>query len=124
MSLFPVAVSLAFVSLPHILYAYIWTQPEGFMRFNRAYSKTADPVQTFASIAVGLKFVQFAAFFTWYLNTAPLVDFADLGVLRILIALVLFAAGQALNVGIFNAVGTEGVYYGIKLGKKIPWATG
>lgn len=38
--------------------------------------------------------------------------------------LVLVCYGQSLNVGIFQAIGHDGVYYGFKLGKKIPWVTG
>jgi len=38
--------------------------------------------------------------------------------------LLLVAFGQALNVGIYKAIGKTGVYYGFKLGKKVPWVTG
>ena len=31
---------------------------------------------------------------------------------------------QALNVGIYRAIGHEGVYYGFKLGHNIPWHDG
>ncbi len=31
---------------------------------------------------------------------------------------------QSLNVGIFAAIGHEGVYYGVKLGKQVPWVKG
>ena len=30
---------------------------------------------------------------------------------------------QALNMGIYRAIGVDGVYYGTKLGRKIPWCT-
>lgn len=36
----------------------------------------------------------------------------------------LLAIGQALNVGIYRAIGEAGVYYGFKLGHTIPWHTG
>lgn len=38
--------------------------------------------------------------------------------------LVLGAAGQALNVGIYRAIGHAGVYYGFKLGHSVPWVDG
>jgi methylene-fatty-acyl-phospholipid synthase len=38
--------------------------------------------------------------------------------------LLLVSYGQSLNVGIFHAIGTAGVYYGFKLGHQIPWVTG
>ena len=31
---------------------------------------------------------------------------------------------QALNIGIYRAIGHPGVYYGFKLGHKIPWVNG
>lgn len=31
---------------------------------------------------------------------------------------------QALNVGIYRAIGHAGVYYGFKLGHSVPWVTG
>ena len=31
---------------------------------------------------------------------------------------------QALNVGIYRAIGNPGVYYGFKLGHHVPWRTG
>ena len=43
---------------------------------------------------------------------------------RYLLSAVYVAAGQALNIGIFSTLGKEGVYYGYKLGKTIPWVTG
>jgi methylene-fatty-acyl-phospholipid synthase len=46
------------------------------------------------------------------------------GLLQWLAFLVLTSYGQSLNVGIFQAIGHEGVYYGFKLGHKIPWVTG
>jgi len=41
-----------------------------------------------------------------------------------LAALVLGGYGQALNVGIFRAIGHEGVYYGARLGRRVPWVKG
>lgn len=41
-----------------------------------------------------------------------------------LAALLLGAYGQALNVGIFRAIGRDGVYYGARLGRRIPWVKG
>jgi methylene-fatty-acyl-phospholipid synthase len=38
--------------------------------------------------------------------------------------LLLLAYGQSLNVGIYSAIGHDGVYYGFKLGKSVPWVTG
>lgn len=44
---------------------------------------------------------------------------ADISYAQLLTGLALLAFGQQLNVGIFNAIGTDGVYYGFKLGVKV-----
>lgn len=44
---------------------------------------------------------------------------ADISYAQLLTGLALAAFGQQLNVGIFNAIGADGVYYGFKLGVKV-----
>ena len=36
----------------------------------------------------------------------------------------LIIAGQSLNVAIYRAIGNDGVYYGFKLGRTVPWCSG
>jgi hypothetical protein len=36
----------------------------------------------------------------------------------------LLGVGQALNVGIYKAIGTAGVYYGKRLGQSVSWCHG
>merc|ERR1711879_139067 len=43
---------------------------------------------------------------------------------RLRLGLGLLIPGQILNIGIYNAIGADGVYYGCKLGRPVPWATG
>lgn len=40
------------------------------------------------------------------------------------LALPMFVMGQVLNVGVYRAIGKEGVYYGYKLGVHVPWVSG
>jgi hypothetical protein len=40
------------------------------------------------------------------------------------VGLLLFCAGQALNVAVYNAIGGKGVYYGNELGYKVDWCDG
>lgn len=51
-------------------------------------------------------------------------DIAQIELWQWLSFLVLCCVGQSLNVGIYTAIGKDGVYYGFKLGKKIPWVNG
>ena len=41
-----------------------------------------------------------------------------------LAATVLVSVGQILNAAIYAAIGRDGVYYGFKLGRPVPWCTG
>lgn len=52
------------------------------------------------------------------------LDLSNIALWQWLGFLVLVCYGQSLNVGIFRAIGHDGVYYGFKLGRKIPWVTG
>lgn len=65
--------------------------------------------------------VQLAAVLLWWSCSSggpALPDPARIGLLQWLTALALVAYGQSLNVGIFSAIGHDGVYYGFKLGKE------
>jgi hypothetical protein len=44
--------------------------------------------------------------------------------LQAVVGVIMFGAGQALNMGVYNALGKEGVYYGVRLGKPIAWYEG
>lgn len=82
-----------------------------------------DPVQAMYKIACGLKIVQFVTFAAYWLSLgAP--QFDQITAVRFLIFVVFFAIGQALNAGIYKAIGIDGVYYGCRLGKTIPWYNG
>lgn len=54
----------------------------------------------------------------------PLIAAARNVDLSFVAALVLLIAGQALNSGVYNALGIEGIFYGSRFGKKLPWVTG
>jgi methylene-fatty-acyl-phospholipid synthase len=71
--------------------------------------------------------LQFAAVLLWFASIRDngiCLDTSIIGLPQWLAFLVLVAYGQSLNAGIFQAIGHEGVYYGTKLGHKIPWVHG
>lgn len=37
--------------------------------------------------------------------------------------MVLIGFGQAMNVKVYELLGVQGVYYGVRFGKHIPWVT-
>jgi methylene-fatty-acyl-phospholipid synthase len=71
--------------------------------------------------------IQFGAVLAWFSSIRSqglCIDLSAVYLLQWLLFLVLVCYGQSLNVGIFSAIGHDGVYYGFKLGRKIPWVTG
>lgn len=71
--------------------------------------------------------MQFAAVALWVACSLPrglCVDARRIGLAQWLLALALAGYGQSLNAGIFAAIGKVGVYYGFKLGHRVPWVTG
>lgn len=71
--------------------------------------------------------IQFAAVLLWFSSIREeglCLDVSSISLLQFLVFLVLVCYGQSLNVGIFKAIGHDGVYYGFKLGRKIPWVSG
>ena len=52
------------------------------------------------------------------------IDFLAISPLQWLVGAALGIGGQALNAGIYRAIGHSGVYYGFKLGHDVPWADG
>ncbi len=71
-----------------------------------------------------LKFLQLGGLVTWGLANIPPFKLAAVPVVQVVVGVVAFAAGQALNMGVYKALGKEGVYYGVRLGKPIAWYEG
>jgi len=79
-----------------------------------------------------LKMVQTAAFVYWMMTYTPgtltVQHYSSMMTgqpLRVALGLALMGVGQAFNVGIYKAIGTNGVYYGNRFGAELgPWVTG
>lgn len=107
------------LTLPHLLYAWLWMRPQDLRNI------AERPVATFANLAYALKGVQFATVVYWWMQTHQGVfEWKDTNVVQVLLAAALLASGQALNVGIYRAIGKPGVYYGCRLGETVPWHDG
>ena len=116
------------ISGSHILYALIWYYPKKFMALvKKAPLKFfgVHAVAVFGKLVLLWKMLQQVALLAF-------VSKASLHTLKALvmantpeqwaIAAALFFAGQVLNVAIYRAIGNDGVYYGFKLGRKVPWS--
>lgn len=139
----PAKLSLALacaVVAPHLLYGYIWENPK---RFKEKSAKAPlcilgkNAVEVMEKLVLGLKAAQLGTLLAWcewgllpacgasVTNGWAVVEAArSAAPARWLLSLGLLIPGQALNLGIYRAIGADGVYYGVKLGRPVPWATG
>ena len=142
---------VAALASPHLLYAFIWFYPDQWMKAfkkgsvqafesaawalkgdDRAADRLASPPTPRSRAAppphlprTPTAALQFSSVAYWYLTHRPAgFDPAAVALPAWAAALALGAAGQALNVGIFRAIGHAGVYYGFKLGHSVPWVDG
>mmetsp|Transcript_20579 Transcript_20579/g.69993 ORF Transcript_20579/g.69993 Transcript_20579/m.69993 type:complete len:178 (-) Transcript_20579:37-570(-) len=108
----------------HVMYAFIWLRPASYIRLTSGVCK---PVDFFMRSVFVLKFVQSTAVLGWYSGWDAGV-LAEAAAAREPWQLAAFAAGtafgQVLNYSIYHAIGKEGVFYGCKLGYRVPWCTG
>ena len=89
----------------------------------------SDPVHTLATLAVSMRTVQICLTLMYVSEVlggwGPLAAaYTGAHPLLLLLVLAVGGFGEALNMGIYNTIGKDGVYYGVKLGKKIPWVHG
>lgn len=112
-----------FMALPHILYYFIWTQPKKWMELCNKHAKGQHPSDVMMKVAWGLKAVQFTSYFFFYIGLGE-TKLGEITALRFVAFLICFGVGQALNAGIYNAIGNHGVYYGTRLGVEVPWYNG
>lgn len=109
---------LAVMSIPHIYYFWIWTNPAQFTRLCKY-----DPVSTLANTAVLIKCLQYATAVWWFLNHGPVVN-PLLNMKTFVLGAVCALFGQILNLSVYKTLGKAGVYYGSRLGQPCKWVTG
>eukprot|EP00040_Diaphanoeca_grandis_P003422 m.24883 g.24883 ORF g.24883 m.24883 type:complete len:234 (-) comp14786_c0_seq1:129-830(-) len=118
----------AALATPYCAYAWIWYHPKKWMEFSKSIGY--DPISVFSTMCLTLKMVQLAAMLGWWAQTQEQGVAALPGVLMSQSSYawgafaVSLVAGQALNIPVYSQLGNNGVYYGFKLGKVVPWCTG
>eukprot|EP00250_Pteridium_aquilinum_P002962 c13235_g1_i1 orf=67-591(+) len=101
-----VLVCAAIVS-PFPFYWALWNYPQAWVRW---CGPEVDPCHRMAHFAHLFKLVQFAALFS--VSTFSWPPF---------FCWILIAFGQFLNFRVYQLLGEDGVYYGVRFGKTIPW---
>jgi len=136
------AVAALGVSSSYVVYALVWFNTEAFVAGCKRLPLRwlgSGPIGVFQTLVLSFKLFQQLVLVgwvvravggdltdpsSWYASLRPLfLDFAA-DPPRVAVAMLLLVAGQALNAGIYAAIGKEGVYYGFKLGARVPWVTG
>lgn len=108
------------LALPHVLYAFIWFWPCVWLR------QPFDGVKALVVCGVTGKALQFASCLLWIRTVChdkSCGGLEDLAFWEGLVIAVLLCGGQLLNLSTYRALGTVGVYYGHKLGHRVPWVT-
>lgn len=106
-------VAMVSVAASSAFYTYVWFRPERYTKF----VAPSDPCKTMAFWANILKVIQIASI---SLATDWAAAFNLSWMTWALIGALLFF-GQHLNFLVFKLLGRDGVYYGSRFGKKLPW---
>ena len=111
------------ISLLYALHAFIWNCPRTWA----AACGLSHPVRVFARLEVLGKLWQAACltrFFGRDGGSALLAAAAAAPPWCLGVSAALVASGQALNLAMYWAIGSAGVYYGFKYGCDVPWCSG
>mmetsp|Transcript_4203 Transcript_4203/g.9021 ORF Transcript_4203/g.9021 Transcript_4203/m.9021 type:complete len:232 (+) Transcript_4203:22-717(+) len=122
------------ISSSHVLYALVWYFPQSFMKMCKTLGAGINPVTAFSGLVALAKVTQQIGLIGWVCTLAKpdsaqaavrflLASISEAAVQQWVLAGLLIAAGQALNLSIYRAIGKDGVYYGFKLGHPVPWCT-
>jgi len=121
-------------SLPHVTYFIVWTNAEMFYNFAKSFG---EPFRVFAFIAHAIKMVQLAVAVRYFggpefFNQKNLEEMPgklwayaqSINVFQAILGTELFILGQIFNSAVYSTIGENGVYYGCRLKKEVPWVHG
>lgn len=110
---------LLLLASPFLFYTVLWFVPSLWV----SVIGSAQPSDTMAQVAHVLKLVQGYVLYSLckdhYLMPGQWIE--ELGQTTVICSVFLLVLGQYLNVSVYNALGTNGVYYGVRFGIDVPW---
>jgi phosphatidyl-N-methylethanolamine N-methyltransferase len=127
MSLELLAGAALLLSLERLCYVFIARRPERFRRLCRRppLARLGEPVAVVRRLLYAFKVVQFAVFAAWCLVHGDSgVWPAEPDPLVLGLAAAAVVTGQILNWSVFYRLGMIGVFYGDRLGYRVPWCHG
>jgi methylene-fatty-acyl-phospholipid synthase len=122
MDLWVFVLAAVLLSLERICYIYIWKFPESFRSIcsRPAVAYLGEPIQVLEKLSYCFKGIQAAVFLGWcyFYGDGCLLPLSGVG---FWLGVALIVVGQILNLSVFYRLGKIGVFYGNKLGYKVPW---
>jgi len=118
------AALLCVISLPHVWYVYLWTRPRSWMQSCK--KRRVDPSVSMAQWAMAIKALQFGSYAAWVLLSVPGAPLIRMDLLSDPVgwaAAAAFVVGQTLNGAAYRRLGLDGIYYGARFNKSIPWCS-
>jgi len=112
------------LSLERIFYTVVCHAPNVVSRIAHviADARGKEPEFIFKTVHM-FKVIQVVAFSMWYYSHFGFGFMALPSVEICMLSLMLLAVGQSLNMLVWYRIGVQGVCYGIKFGKDVPWCT-
>jgi methylene-fatty-acyl-phospholipid synthase len=114
------------LSFERVCYLWIWHSPERFRDWCiklATINISADSVEILQFLFCAFKVLQGAVFVGWcIIFSGGTLRPASPELFNLGVGGALIAAGQALNASVFHRLGKIGVFYGNKLGYRIPWS--
>ena len=131
-----------FLSWPYFMFSLIWNSPSTWIRLTSTFplswsGRDSDEgkraVSAFSKMNLLLKLTQAYGVGQWWISSSngdvngaqDMLGYLkeNVSVQRLVVAAILMIAGQVLNAAIYYRIGDDGVYYGFKLGRTVPWCT-
>ena len=132
-----VIINTAMLICPFVFYFFLWHWPKYWVLFSEALG--FKPAYLMSYFAHFMKLMQFAVILGVGGAMVPTIIGAPINMFLppqfhvrtydlmidswTVVDLVLIAMGQALNSGVYSALGTTGTYYGCRFGESVPWVT-
>lgn len=128
----------AMLVCPFVYYFFLWHWPKYWCKISEAFG--CKPAYLMSYFAHFMKLLQFYVILTVGQAAFPSIIGTPLNMVLppqfharlfdltfdvwTLVDLALIGFGQALNSGVYKALGTTGTYYGCRFGESVPWVTG
>jgi methylene-fatty-acyl-phospholipid synthase len=118
-------------SLERLTYMYVWNYPHVWMKFcSRLPKSFGKPCAILGNTLPCNKVIQASSvLLANYMSPMGLPrrvtgEGGDLNEYAIFMGIQMFIIGQFLNWAVYATIGKKGVYYGCRLGEKVPWVEG